>query len=114
MQKQILLGDAATGKSSLLVRLTDDRFLQHSEPTVSSRLSTLSLACARVASIWQERSYVHCRATEFGFALIMGLDWMRVWSQSRHFTGRSWRRQWQESQVTNLGHGGSGKWQDEP
>ncbi|KAM0787083.1 hypothetical protein ACM66B_006341 [Microbotryomycetes sp. NB124-2] len=34
IQKQILLGDAGTGKSSLLVRLTDDRFLQHSEPTV--------------------------------------------------------------------------------
>ncbi|GAA5856470.1 hypothetical protein JCM8547_008758 [Rhodosporidiobolus lusitaniae] len=34
IQKQILLGDAACGKSSLLVRLTDDRFLQHSEPTI--------------------------------------------------------------------------------
>ncbi|SDA02092.1 BZ3501_MvSof-1269-A2-R1_Chr8-2g10032 [Microbotryum saponariae] len=34
IQKQILLGDAATGKSSLLVRLTDDRFLNHSEPTI--------------------------------------------------------------------------------
>ncbi|GAA6041227.1 hypothetical protein JCM8097_008353 [Rhodosporidiobolus ruineniae] len=34
IQKQILLGDAATGKSSLLVRLTDDRFLTHSEPTI--------------------------------------------------------------------------------
>ncbi|KAK4056094.1 hypothetical protein OIO90_002825 [Microbotryomycetes sp. JL221] len=34
IQKQILLGDAGTGKSSLLVRLTDDRFLNHSEPTV--------------------------------------------------------------------------------
>ncbi|KAK4049718.1 hypothetical protein OIV83_003993 [Microbotryomycetes sp. JL201] len=33
IQKQILLGDAGTGKSSLLVRLTDDRFLQHSEPS---------------------------------------------------------------------------------
>lgn len=33
IQKQILLGDAACGKSSLLVRLTDDRFLQHSEPS---------------------------------------------------------------------------------
>ncbi|GAA5850805.1 hypothetical protein JCM9279_003930 [Rhodotorula babjevae] len=34
IQKQILLGDAACGKSSLLVRLTDNRFLQHSEPTI--------------------------------------------------------------------------------
>ncbi|GAA5949253.1 hypothetical protein JCM21900_000876 [Sporobolomyces salmonicolor] len=34
IQKQILLGDAATGKSSLLVRLTDGRFLLHSEPTI--------------------------------------------------------------------------------
>ncbi|GAA6005443.1 hypothetical protein JCM10207_002983 [Rhodosporidiobolus poonsookiae] len=34
IQKQILLGDAACGKSSLLVRLTDDRFLQNSEPTI--------------------------------------------------------------------------------
>ncbi|GAA5901795.1 Rab family GTPase [Sporobolomyces salmoneus] len=34
IQKQILLGDAATGKSSLLVRLTDKRFLEHSEPTI--------------------------------------------------------------------------------
>ncbi|GAA6064159.1 hypothetical protein JCM10212_004740 [Sporobolomyces blumeae] len=34
IQKQILLGDAATGKSSLLVRLTDNRFLQNSEPTI--------------------------------------------------------------------------------
>ncbi|BGP37048.1 hypothetical protein JCM10449v2_000952 [Rhodotorula kratochvilovae] len=45
IQKQILLGDAATGKSSLLVRLTDDRFLQHSEPTIGvefgSRIVTI-------------------------------------------------------------------------
>ncbi|GAA5879282.1 hypothetical protein JCM16303_003148 [Sporobolomyces ruberrimus] len=45
IQKQILLGDAATGKSSLLVRLTDQRFLEHSEPTIGvefgSRLITL-------------------------------------------------------------------------
>ncbi|GAA5823712.1 hypothetical protein JCM3770_006687 [Rhodotorula araucariae] len=45
IQKQILIGDAATGKSSLLVRLTDDRFLQHSEPTIGvefgSRIVTI-------------------------------------------------------------------------
>ncbi|KAM0750176.1 hypothetical protein T439DRAFT_326131 [Meredithblackwellia eburnea MCA 4105] len=34
IQKFIMTGDASTGKSSLLVRLTDDRFLQHSEPTI--------------------------------------------------------------------------------
>lgn len=33
IQKQILLGEASTGKSSLLVRLTDDRFLTNSEPS---------------------------------------------------------------------------------
>ncbi|GAA5847512.1 hypothetical protein JCM5353_007565, partial [Sporobolomyces roseus] len=46
IQKQILLGDAATGKSSLLVRLTDQRFLENSEPTIGvefgSRLVTLT------------------------------------------------------------------------
>ncbi|ORY88649.1 small GTPase superfamily [Leucosporidium creatinivorum] len=46
IQKQILLGEASTGKSSLLVRLTDDRFLTNSEPTIGvefgSRLVTLT------------------------------------------------------------------------
>ncbi|TNY24266.1 ras family-domain-containing protein [Rhodotorula diobovata] len=34
IQKQVLIGDAACGKSSLLVRLTDNRFLTNSEPTI--------------------------------------------------------------------------------
>ncbi|GAA5936968.1 Rab family GTPase [Sporobolomyces koalae] len=44
IQKQILLGDAATGKSSLLVRLTDDRFLQHSEPTIGVEFGSRLIA----------------------------------------------------------------------
>ena len=33
--KFIICGDAAVGKSSLLVRLTDQRFLANPDPTVS-------------------------------------------------------------------------------
>lgn len=35
--KFIITGDAAVGKSSLLVRLTDQRFLANPDPTVSTR-----------------------------------------------------------------------------
>lgn len=35
--KFIICGDAAVGKSSLLVRLTDQRFLANPDPTVRSR-----------------------------------------------------------------------------
>lgn len=43
IQKQILLGDPATGKSSLLVRLTDKRFLEHSEPTIGVEFGSSTL-----------------------------------------------------------------------
>lgn len=41
IQKQILLGDASTGKSSLLVRLTDSRFLQYPEATLGVEVNRL-------------------------------------------------------------------------
>lgn len=34
IQKQVIIGSSSCGKSSLLVRLTDDRFLAASEPTI--------------------------------------------------------------------------------
>ena len=37
--KFIICGDAAVGKSSLLVRLTDQRFLANPDPTVEFRPS---------------------------------------------------------------------------
>lgn len=40
--KFVLIGDAAVGKSSLLVRLTDSRFLVNPDATVCSRLPCLS------------------------------------------------------------------------
>lgn len=35
--KFILIGDSSVGKSSILVRLTDSRFLKDPDPTVSAR-----------------------------------------------------------------------------
>jgi GTPase SAR1 family protein len=40
--KFIICGDAAVGKSSLLVRLTDQRFLANPDPTVSAFTRLLS------------------------------------------------------------------------
>ena len=60
IQKQILLGDAACGKSSLLVRLTDNRFLQHSEPSASLVFSRSDRLCGtgacRADDSWHARS----------------------------------------------------------
>ena len=40
-------GDAAVGKSSLLVRLTDQRFLANPDPTVSTECSLRPVALER-------------------------------------------------------------------
>lgn len=56
IQKQIILGSSSSGKSSLLVRLTDDRFLGASEPTIGvefgSRLVTLEDSSVVKLQIW--------------------------------------------------------------
>ena len=44
IQKQIILGSSSSGKSSLLGRLTDDRFLTASEPTIGQSRSSSSFA----------------------------------------------------------------------
>ena len=46
--KFIICGDAAVGKSSLLVRLTDQRFLANPDPTVSPFHSAFRLHLNRL------------------------------------------------------------------
>ena len=46
---ECLVGDAAVGKSSLLVRLTDQRFLANPDPTVSIECSHVSRSCPLVS-----------------------------------------------------------------
>ena len=54
--QQILIGSSASGKSSLLIRLTDDRFLNDSEPTIGvefgGRLCTLEDGKIVKLQIW--------------------------------------------------------------
>jgi Ras-related protein Rab-2A len=44
ISKFILIGDSSVGKSSLLVRLTDNRFLADSEPTVGVEFGSQVIA----------------------------------------------------------------------
>lgn len=44
--KLIIIGDAAVGKSSLLVRLTQDRFLVHSDATIGIEFGSHVLTVA--------------------------------------------------------------------
>ena len=48
--KFIICGDAAVGKSSLLVRLTDQRFLANPDPTVRYLSLTVALLLIRFDS----------------------------------------------------------------
>lgn len=48
--KFIICGDAAVGKSSLLVRLTDQRFLTNPDPTVRYLSFTVALLLIRFDS----------------------------------------------------------------
>lgn len=57
------VGDAAVGKSSLLVRLTDQRFLANPDPTVNSECSPV------VLSLLMNRGWTQL-GVEFGSKLI--------------------------------------------
>lgn len=46
--KFIITGDAAVGKSSLLIRLTDQRFLANPDPTVRIFPSPHLLICVKI------------------------------------------------------------------
>lgn len=54
--KVIVIGDAAVGKSSLLVRLTEDRFLVNNDPTIGiefgSHMVTLESGVRVKLQVW--------------------------------------------------------------
>jgi hypothetical protein len=72
------VGDAAVGKSSLLVRLTDQRFLANPDPTVRTPFMT---SCATTSDLTRR------------LPLCDTLAWRRVWLEADRDQGRRQDRQ---------------------
>jgi len=74
MLKFAIIGDASVGKSSLLVRLTDRRFLTNPDATVS----TCSSIHAHPMASWMSLATGKGRMTTLGFVIARCGTWKQI------------------------------------